>query len=83
MGRWAQNILVSLACAALLAGGSAVVTVAVLSSRADANDTRVASVAAKVEILEDSTVALKTDSEWIKDALKRLLDDRGLKAPKE
>lgn len=83
MSGWTQTILAGLVTAAFLAGASAVVTVAVVSSKANANEARIGKVETKVEAVATTTIELRTDAKWIKAALKELLNDRGLPAPRE
>ncbi len=77
------GVFASLITAAVIAGASAVVGVAVLVSRADANDEKVNAIETEVDAVKVATIELKTDSKWIKSALKELLRERGLPAPSE
>ncbi len=80
---WIQGVLGVVGGAGLLAAGSAIVTVAVVSQKAEANEGKITAVQERVRVVETTSIELKTDARWIKDALKKLLDERGLKAPKE
>jgi len=78
-----KTILAGLVTAAFLAGGGAVVTVAVVSSKANANEEKIVVVQERVRAVETTATELRTDSKWIKDALKKLLRERGIPAPSE
>ncbi len=83
MSGWTQTILAGLVTAAFLAGGTAVVTVAVVSSKANANEEKIVIVRERVRAVETTATELRTDAKWIKEALKELLRERGLPAPRE
>jgi len=83
MSGWMKTILAGLVTAAFLAGGGAVVTVAVVSSKANANEEKIVVVQERVRAVETTATELRTDSKWIKDALKKLLRERGIPAPSE
>ncbi len=83
MGGWTQTILAGLVTAAFLAGGTAVVTVAVVSSKANANEEKIVVAQERIRAVEKASIEVKTDVRWVKEALRELLRERGLPAPGE